>query len=212
MERAHGSYAAMRRVRVLSDHFAHLIPNRASVLDVGCGDGALSRHLVKLRPDLELRGMDVHVRPDTQITVEAFDGKRIPCADQSYDAVLFVDVLHHAERPEALLAEGVRVARRHVLIKDHRLDGLLAGPTLRFMDRVGNARHAVALPYHYWPEVRWREVWIDLGLAVENFSRDVGLYPPPLSLLFDRGLHFVARLAVRERSATASPRALVPGP
>lgn len=195
-ERAHAGFAAARRVRVLAEHFAKLAPDGATLLDVGCGDGQLTAELGRRRPDLRLRGIDVQVRPDAAIDVDPFDGERIPAEDRSWDSVLFVDVLHHAERPEALLAEGVRVARRCILIKDHRLDGALAGATLRFMDRVGNARHGVALPYHYWSESQWRAAWIALGLRIEHFSRSIGLYPMPLSLVFDRGLHFVARLSV----------------
>jgi len=196
-ERVHARHTAARRVRVLADHLARIAPHDASVLDVGCGDGALTHRLATLRPDLRLRGVDVLVRPEAVVDVTPFDGERLPFAADAFDAVLFVDVLHHAERPEALLGEGVRVARRHLLVKDHRLEGPLAGPTLRFMDRVGNARHGVALPHNYWPEARWRDVFAELGLGVESFSRRLGLYPPPFSLLFDRGLHFLARLAVR---------------
>jgi SAM-dependent methyltransferase len=196
VERAHAGFASARRVRVLVDHFARLAPDGASLLDVGCGDGQLTAALGRCRPDLRLRGIDVQVRQDAVIDVGRFDGERIPGADRSYDCVMFVDVLHHAERPAALLAEGVRVARRWILIKDHRLDGALAGATLRFMDRIGNARHGVALPYHYWPESQWRSAWSGLGLRIEHYSRSLGLYPMPLSLVFDRGLHFVARLAV----------------
>jgi SAM-dependent methyltransferase len=198
-ERAHAGYAAARRVRVLAEHFARLAPEGAAVLDVGCGDGALTRLLGERRPDLRLHGIDVRVRPDAAIEVTPFDGERIPFADDAWDAVLFVDVLHHADDPQALLAEGARVARRCLLLKDHRLDGIAAGPTLRFMDRVGNARHGVALPYHYWPEARWRAAWAALGLDVEHFTRDVALYPAPFSWIFGRGLHFVARLGVGRR-------------
>jgi hypothetical protein len=38
------------------------------------------------------------------------------------------------------------------LIKDHTLNGFLAGLTLRFMDWVGNACYGIALPYHYWSQ------------------------------------------------------------
>ena len=57
--------------------------------------------------------------------------------------------------PRQLLREAVRVARRGLLIKDHTLTGFLAGPTLRLMDRVGNQRHGVALPYNYWTQQQW---------------------------------------------------------
>jgi hypothetical protein len=89
------------------------------------------------------------------------------------------------------------VARRAVVLKDHTADGVLAGPTLRFMDRVGNARHGVSLPYTYWPRRRWLEAFDELGLAVEGWDKDLGLYPAPASWVFGRSLHFVARLGVR---------------
>ena len=46
---------------------------------------------------------------------------------------MFVDVLLHTLDPMILLREAIRVARQTVVIKDHTLDGLLAGPTLRAM-------------------------------------------------------------------------------
>jgi hypothetical protein len=93
-----------------------------------------------------------------------------------------------------LLAEAARVARRAVVIKDHLREGLLADATLRFMDRVGNRRHGVALPHNYWTRDRWREAFQRCGLAVDRWSERLGLYPWPAAWVFDRSLHFVARM------------------
>jgi SAM-dependent methyltransferase len=199
LERIHQRHVASRRVRVLVETIAPLIPERARLLDVGCGDAEITRRLMDQRPDIDARGIDVLVRPDTALPVEAFDGQRIPYEDGAFDTLLLVDVLHHAEDPQALLGEATRVARSHLVIKDHRLDGLLAGPTLRFMDRVGNARYHVDLPHNYWSEARWRQAFEMLGLRVEHWSAQLGLYPFPISLAFDRGLHFAARLGVPDR-------------
>ena len=196
IERLHQAYGSQRRVRVLADHFSALLPADASVLDVGCGDGLLDLAIRDRRPDLELRGLDVMVRERTHIPVEPFDGRQIPHPDDSFDAVLFADVLHHAEDAQALLREAARVARSAILIKDHTLEGLLAGPTLRFMDDVGNLRHGVALTYDYWPRKRWLETFRRLDLELEHWRPQLGLYPWPLSLVFGRSLHFIARLAV----------------
>jgi SAM-dependent methyltransferase len=196
VERLHESHVGGRRVRVLVDHLAELAPRGAHILDVGCGDGLVASELLVRRPDLHCAGIDVLVRPETAIEVTAFDGQHIPFPADAFDSVMLVDVLHHADDPEGLLGEAARVAKHCVLVKDHRLDGPLAGFTLRFMDRVGNQRHAVALPYNYWPEAKWRAEWSKLGLHVENWTSDVGLYVWPLSLVFDRALHFVARLGV----------------
>lgn len=194
-EKIHGAWLGRRRVETLTEHLARLLPQTGSLLDVGCGDGALTERLGQRRPELEIRGIDILARPGARVPVGIFDGERIPHPDGAFDCVLLVDVLHHCPAPEDLLAEASRVTRRQLLIKDHRLEGWLAGPTLRLMDRVGNARHGVSLPFRYWPEARWRSAWHELGLAVEAFEIDLRLYPPPLGLAFDRGLHFIASLS-----------------
>lgn len=190
----HGRLVFERRVRVLAGHLAPLLPANASVLDIGCGDGRVARAILDRRPDVRIEGLDVLLRPQTFIPVTAFDGQRIPAADSQYEAAMFVDVLHHTRDPLVLLREAVRVTRRGLLIKDHCLDGWLAGPTLRFMDWVGNARHGVALPYNYWAWAQWQKAWAELGLRPAICLRHLGLYPPPASWLFDRSLHFIAWL------------------
>lgn len=193
LESLHRGYVSRRRLSRLSHQLARVIPRGASVLDVGCGDGALTRAVAEERGDLALRGIDVLVRPHSHIPVIPFDGLTIPFADASFDAVMLVDVLHHTEDPMALLREAWRVARRALVVKDHLLQGFLAGATLRFMDRIGNARYGVALPYNYWPPERWREAFSELGLAGDRLD-SLQLYPWPASWLFDRSLHFLVCL------------------
>lgn len=194
IELVHARSVVDRRVRVLSSHLAPLLPENATVLDVGCGDGRLAQALMALRPDLAFRGLDVLVREGAAIPVEPFDGERLPLENAAVDVVLFVDVLHHTPHAAALLREARRVARSFVVLKDHTRNGAFADVTLRFMDRVGNARHGVALPHLYWSREEWQRALDAEGLRIETWSPKLGLYPFPASLLFDRGLHFVARL------------------
>lgn len=194
VEHLHDRYGHRRRARVLAHHFVELIPESARLLDVGCGDGLLAREIARLRPDLSIRGIEVQERSHSHIEVERFDGLHIPYPDDAFDLILFVDVLHHSDDALCLLREGARVARRAMVIKDHTLEGLLAQPTLRFMDDVGNARHGVTLPYNYWTREHWESVLSELSLPVESWTGKLGLYPWPASWLFDRSLHFIARL------------------
>src|SRR5882724_10323636 len=162
----HRNYVHGRRVRALCDRLSELIPLDSRVLDVGCGDGLLADLVLQKRSDIIVNGVDVLVRKETRIPVRLFDGTTIPLPDKSMDVVMFVDVLHHTEDPMVLLREAVRVARNVVVIKDHNVDGFLAGPTLRFMDRAANARYGVALPYNYWTEQKWFDAFATLGLTV----------------------------------------------
>ena len=199
VETIHGGYVHSRRVRVLCEHLAEMLPREAAVLDVGCGDGLLSRLLLDKRADLSIQGIDVLVRPGAHIPVKGFDGLHLPFADGSFDVAMFVDVLHHAEDAMGLLREAKRVARGAIVIKDHAREGLLANATLRFMDWVGNARHGVALRYDYWTKQKWLAAFEELELRVIEWKKDLGLYPFPASLLFGRSLHFLARVEPKAR-------------
>jgi SAM-dependent methyltransferase len=194
MERLHGDYVHSRRVRVLCDHLSQLIPSNGRVLDVGCGDGLLASLILERRRDAEISGIDVLVREKTKIPVKGFNGSTIPFPDKSFDVVMFVDVLHHTADPKLLLSEAKRVAAKAILIKDHRLNGFLARPTLRMMDWVSNAPHGVVLPYNYWSHQRWQEAFASLNLSVGFWKQDLQLYPNPANLLFGRSLHFISRL------------------
>ena len=196
LERVHEGYVVARRSRVLCGHLVPLMPASARVLDVGCGDGRIAALLKHARPDLTLEGVDVAARPDARIPVRVFDGQTLPAAAGSVDVVMLVDVLHHAADPLRLLREAARVARRAVVLKDHTREGLFAQETLSFMDWVGNARHGVARPQTYWSKRQWLQAAADLGLTVGEWRQPLGLYPWPASLLFERSLHFIARLDV----------------
>ena len=194
VDRIHGGYVHQRRIRVLSRHLCNLIPSQAHVLDVGCGDGQLAQAVISQRPDLRLEGLETLVRSPSAIPVQPFDGRHLPYQDREVDVVMFVDVLHHAESPALLLREAMRIVRQFILIKDHTRDGWLAETTLRFMDRTGNRRYGVVLPYRYWSRQEWDEELRSLGVKADIWITRLGLYPWPAGLVFERSLHFLARL------------------
>jgi SAM-dependent methyltransferase len=150
--------------------------------------------LLDRRPDLSLQGVDVLLRGRPAIPVVPYDGQQIPFDDACFDVVLLIDVLHHTRDPLAVLREAGRVTRGALVIKDHLCDGWFAGPTLRFMDQVGNRRFGVSLPYNYWRLGQWQAAFAELGLRIDTWSTDLGLYPWPARAVFERSLHFMARL------------------
>jgi len=200
LEQIHEKYIFGRRIRILCKNLIECMPSNITLLDVGCGDGSLAAKIMRLRPDVAIRGIDVMIRDQVHIPVELFDSANFPYDDASFDTVMFVDVLHHTQNPERLLREAARVARRNIIIKDHLLDGLLAGSTLRFMDHLGNARHGVNLVYNFWPRVQWQQTFEAMGFATEKWCERLNIYPWPLGLIFDRSLHFISSLTVPEKN------------
>jgi SAM-dependent methyltransferase len=135
------------------------------------------------------------VRRKTHVPVRIFDGEHLPFPDKSFDSVMFVDVLHHTHDALTLLREAARVATFSVVIKDHFRKGFAADLILTLMDYVGNRGHDVLLPYNYLTPAEWAEKLAAAELTTVTVIERLGLYPFPFSILFDRSLHFLARLS-----------------
>lgn len=189
----HYKLLANRRASRLAQEISTLFPKGATVLDVGSGDGLLASLWQAERPDISVTGLDVMVRPDTRIPVRSFDGSALPYDDNSTDVVTFIDVLHHTDNVERLLAEAARVARSWVIVKDHFSENTIDHATLTFMDWVGNAAHGVECPNNYLSRQQWSEVATKAGLQLASRTTQLRLYPRPLDWIFGRDLHFAAK-------------------
>ena len=81
------------------------------LLDVGCGDGGVSR-LLRMRV-AEVCAVDVEASPEWRdergLTFRVGDGERLPFTDGSFDLLHSKDSLHHMDDPARALAEYRRV-------------------------------------------------------------------------------------------------------
>ena len=193
----HKELVYSRRINQLCKLLLEVIPpDTKSLLDVGCGDGLLTSMIKEQRPDLEVKGVDVLVRPENRIEVIPFDGFHLPFDDKSFDMVIFFDVLHHTTDLNQLLKEASRVSRKFIVVKDHIQSDLYSKLVLRFMDWVGNSSHGVALPYNYQTKKQWDIINEKNHLTMDLYFAQLNLYPKPFNYLFDRNLHFLARYRV----------------
>ena len=114
-ERVIAAFAATK-IPFLESHIQNL--SDCLTLEVGCGDGFISRHLMgKTR----LLGVDFSGRmlarnPLTDKAVAS--AYRLPFADDSFDLVFESNVLHHLEEPAMAVAEMGRVSRRYVALSE----------------------------------------------------------------------------------------------
>ncbi len=193
--KVHRKIVMSRRVEQISKNISALIPKEvSSVLDVGAGTGEMACAIKNYRPELVVSGVDVYIRPKTFIPVTEYDGNRLPFNDNSFDAVITVDVLHHCADPVAVLKECARVSKRFVIIKDHVSDSAFDEKVLRLMDWVGNRAHGVVLPYNYLSSLAWDSAFEQAGLNVIDNLTQLKLYPLPFNIIFGGSLHCLTLL------------------
>jgi len=92
----------------------------ARILDVGCGDGAMSAGLAERAPTV---GTDLSLERVRHAAARAPAGRfvqssiyELPFADDSFPLVVCTDLLEHLDEPEAAVRELARVSSRWVIL------------------------------------------------------------------------------------------------
>lgn len=198
----HRRMVSTRRIRVISEQLIKSLEAAdyccGSGLDVGCGDGRIARFLQENIPGIQMKGVDISRREDVCIPVESFDGRTIPFADNQFDLVILVHVLHHIEEPAELLRECARVAKHAIFIVDHLCENKWDHLRLSFMDWVGNRGYDVPLPYNYLSRRTWDHMFSELNMKKVSEREGLGLYPFPFNYLFDRKIQVAFHLKLNK--------------
>ena len=207
---------SLRRGRVerLSKILLEYLPERGTVLDLGCGSGDVTLALKAARPRLSFTGLDVvpHT-PREGLSVAAYDGEHVPYGDASFDWVMLVTVLHHTNDCRLLLAEARRVAKKGIIILDHQYKSRLDWLTLALIDWPGNVPFGVYTPFNFNTRDQWLAVFDELNLTESRHEDGVPHFGPMLAPLLGRNLHFVSVVEKAEQGAVlASNGRVLRGP
>ncbi|WP_298712185.1 methyltransferase domain-containing protein [Chitinophaga sp.] len=102
--------ADIKRLKFIASHLQQEIPAGGRVLDVGCGNGVISRHLGQfgydvLGIDISQKTIDVARSKNTlpNVRFEAISAEALTAQGERYDAVICSEVLEHLDRPGELL-------------------------------------------------------------------------------------------------------------
>lgn len=137
-----------------------------SVIDIGCGDGAVTIDLYDRTSPASMVGIDPAENAvkiarsrigDRNITFSAEGAYDLPFADREFDIAHLRGVLHHMDRPEVAVREAARVARRIVILEPNGYN-----PVLKLIEKVS--------PYH-----RAHGERSFFASTIERWVKDAGL-------------------------------------
>lgn len=112
----------LKQRSILENYLSEIaFPDRARVLEVGCGTGAVSRILAGWPTIKEVTGIDPSpaflikaselAKRMQNLFFQVADGAFLPFSDNSFDAVIFHTTMCHVKRPKEVLREAYRVLR-----------------------------------------------------------------------------------------------------
>jgi SAM-dependent methyltransferase len=146
------------------------LPERSSVVDVGCGAGAYGPPLIAaghewLGLEANPHCCDILTRRQLPFRRVDLESERLPCGDAEYDNAICIEVLEHTRNPESFAGEIARIIRRRALISVPNME---------------------LLPYlHDWRVVPWHLLEGDhknfftrasLGALLSRFFRRVEIF------------------------------------
>jgi len=155
----------------VSDLLRASLPERASVVDVGCGAGAYGPPLIAAGHEwlgLEANDYCCDILTRRRLPFRKVDlaAAQLPATDGEFDSAICIEVLEHTKDPEAFAGEIARIVRRRALFSVPNLE---------------------LLPYHHdWRVVPWHLLEGDhknfftrasLHALLSRFFRHVEIFP-----------------------------------
>src|SRR2546425_1725554 len=185
----------MRLLQAFLRRYAHdearaLLPwvRGPRLLDLGAGEGWVAEAL-RTRAAVWACAVDVGPFRLAAEPYVVYDGARLPFGDGAFDTTLLSLALHHAETPEAVLDEAVRVTRGRLLVVESVYRDRLERFWLDLLDgHLNRHRHGGRLngPLVFRRPPQWRALFRSRGPGVVGPDwlgpRAPGPGPPPLLL------------------------------
>ncbi|PEN09530.1 hypothetical protein CRI93_02020 [Longimonas halophila] len=162
----------------------HANDDPPTVLDIGCGEGAMGEHIAHTYEwDVTLTDLNAGVPRSAALPFRPCTPTTLPFDDNTFDAALLVFVLHHADDPEAVMQEALRVSRHRVFVLEsvayHPVQRRLLGWTDAAVNAIrSGGGMASPHPEAYRPTAEWATWMQEQGArVVEMRTVDGWLHP-----------------------------------
>jgi len=142
------------------------IKNGSKILDIGCGNGAFTKTFQDFF-QAEIIGVDIQDRRVVDIPFQLADGKNLPFAENKFDVVLIIYLLHHTDNPKKILEEAKRVSKGKIIIYEDLREN--------FIDDLSFLFHKLTYKSFFKPynlilnfksEKEWEKIFNELGLKI----------------------------------------------
>jgi ubiquinone/menaquinone biosynthesis C-methylase UbiE len=145
---------------------------------MGTGDASIAKILMERSYNLTT----VDVRDKTmyeEIAPTIYNGDQLPYEDDSFDTVLILFVLHHANNPKQILQEAKRVSRDRIIIKEDIYKNNLDFTITKLSDSLANLEF-FGHPHNNLKDEEWKSTFKSLGLKLvhHSYKREFYLFLP----------------------------------
>lgn len=148
------------RTNIIISIYKKWFKRKGKVLDVGCGTGIVTKLLQK-ELDLNITGCDVKNYLVHNIKFVKIEDDKLPFPTNSFDVVLFNDVLHHIDKSKQarVIKEALRVGKNVFIFE---FEPSLSG---KIFDIMLNKLHYdnLAVPLSFRHIQEWQELFTKLS-------------------------------------------------
>lgn len=156
---------ALKRAEVKRIRLMPFLVSDQSVLEVGSGNGALTKLLVN--EGLKISSLDIADKSlFDEVNPQVYDGKKFPQEDKRFDVCQMITMLHHTDNAEQLMSEAKRVSNR-VIIMDDIYESSFQKYITWFTDSLVNWEF-YGHPHTNLTDTEWKELFVRSGLEVEK--------------------------------------------